>query len=103
MTSHPAAMNITERLSALSAEIAEERTQLAILEEQVAFQSEVADDARIRSLVSETPLADREARIASEDLQRMVRSRDESRQRLEELRGEQDALLERMSEAARES
>jgi hypothetical protein len=96
-------MNITERLSALSAEIAEERTQLAILEEQVAFQSEVSDDARIRALVSETPLADREARIAAEDLQRMVRSRDESRRRLEELRAEQDGLLERMSEAARES
>lgn len=95
-------MDITERLSALSAEIAEERTQLAILEEQVAFQTEVADDARIRALVSETPLADRESRIATEDLQRMLRSRDESRRRLEELRGEQDSLLERMSEAARE-
>jgi hypothetical protein len=96
-------MNITERLSALSAEIAEERTQLAILEEQVAFQSEVSDDARIRALVSETPLADREARIAAEDLQRMVRSRDESKRRLEDLRAEQDGLLERMSEAIRES
>lgn len=95
-------MNITERLSALSGEIAEERTQLAILEEQVAFQSEVADDARIRALVSETPLADRESRIATEDLQRMVRSRDEAKRRLAELRAEQDALLERMSETAQE-
>ena len=95
-------MNITERLSALSAEIAEERTQLAILEEQVAFQSEVADDARIRALVSETPLADRESRIATEDLQRMIRSRDDARRRLDELRAEQDALLERMSEATHE-
>ena len=95
-------MNITERLSALSAEIAEERTQLAILEEQVAFQSEVADDARIRALVSETPLADRESRIATEDLQRTVRSRDEAKRRLTELRAEQDALLERMSETAQE-
>jgi hypothetical protein len=53
--------------------------------------------------VSETPLADREARIAAEDLQRMVRSRDESKRRLEDLRAEQDGLLERMSEAIRES
>jgi predicted nucleic acid-binding Zn-ribbon protein len=89
-------MNITQRLSVLSAEIAEEQTQLRILEEQISFQSEVADDARIRALVSETPLADRESRDASDDLARLVRSRDDSLSRLMELRGEQDALLERM-------
>ncbi len=95
-------MTIVDRLSALSAEIAEERTQLAILEEQVAFQTEVADDARIRALVSETPIADRESRIASEDLARLVRSRDDTRLRLDELRAEQDALLERMADDSAE-
>lgn len=91
-------MKVTERLAALSAEIAEEQIRLRILDEQLAFQAEVADDARIRALVSETPLADRESHIASDDLRRLERSRDEVRRRLAELRAEQDALLERMLE-----
>ncbi|MGH2794806.1 MAG: hypothetical protein ACRDKG_10930 [Actinomycetota bacterium] len=93
-------MNVTERLAALSAEIAEEQIQLRILEDQLLFQSEVADDARIRALVSETPLADRESQIASDDLRRLERSRDEARRRLSDLRAEQDSLLERMLDEA---
>ena len=89
-------MEISDRLSALSGEIAEEQTQLRILEEQVIFQQEVAEEARIRALVSETPLADREAREAGDDLNRLVRSRDDVLQRVSELRAEQDSLLERM-------
>lgn len=89
-------MEISDRLSALSGELAEEQTQLRILEEQVTFQREVSEEARIRALVSETPLADREARIAADDLARLVRSRDEALHRLAELRAEQDSLLERM-------
>lgn len=89
-------MEISERLAALSGEIAEEQTQLRILEEQVTFQQEVAEEARIRALVSETPLADRESREASDDLARLVRSRDDVLRRLSELRAEQDTLLERM-------
>lgn len=91
-------MNVNERLASLSAEIAEEQIHLRILDEQLAFQSEVADDARIRALVSETPLADRESHIASDDLRRLERSRDEARRRLDDLRAEQDSLLERMLE-----
>jgi hypothetical protein len=89
-------VDISDRLSALSGEIAEEQTQLRIIEEQVTFQQEVAEEARIRALVSETPLADREARVASDDLGRLVRSREEAQRRLEDLRTEQDGLLERM-------
>ena len=95
-------MKVTERLAALSAEIAEEQMQLRILEEQLTFQAEVADDARIRALVSETPLADRESHIALDDLRRLERSRDDARRRLEELRAEQDELLERMFEDSTE-
>jgi hypothetical protein len=89
-------VNITTRLSALSGEIAEEQTQLRILDEQVTFQQEVAEEARIRALVAETPLADRESREAADDLRRLTRSREESLDRLAALRAEQDALLERM-------
>jgi hypothetical protein len=89
-------VEISDRLTALSGEIAEEQTQLRILEEQVTFQQEVSEEARIRALVSETPLADREAREAADDLARLVRSRDDVLGRLADLRGEQDTLLERM-------
>lgn len=96
-------MNISGRLSALSGEIAEEQTQLRILEEQVTFQQEVAEEARIRALVSETPIADRESREAADDLARLVRSRDETLRRVDDLRAEQDLLLERMFAEVQES
>jgi len=74
-----------------------------ILEEQVVFQQDVSEEARIRALVSETPLADREAREAADDLRRLVRSRDDALARVAELRDEQDSLLERMLDEVRES
>ncbi len=89
-------MDIAQRLRALSAEIATLQTEIGILEEQIAFQTEVADDARIRALVSETPLADRESQEASGDLARIMSSRADALKRLEQLRADQDGLLERM-------
>ena len=89
-------MDIAQRLRALSAEIATLQTEIGILEEQIAFQTEIADDARIRALVSETPLADRDAQVASGDLARIMRSRTDALKRLEQLRADQDGLLERM-------
>lgn len=89
-------MNPFERLSAINAEIAEIRTELGILDEQVAFLREAAEDARIRALVAETPLADREEREARRDLERIERIRDEAAARVEELRREQDRLLDQV-------
>ena len=89
-------MDIAQRLRALSAEIATLQTEIGILEEQIAFQTEIADDARIRALVSETPIADSDAQMASGDLARIMRSRADALKRLEQLRADQDGLLERM-------
>jgi len=89
-------VDIAQRLRALSAEIATIQTEIGILEEQIAFQTEIADDARIRALVSETPIADRDAQVASGDLARIMRSRADALKRLEQLRADQDGLLERM-------
>ncbi len=89
-------MNVHERLTQLSAEIAEARTALRILEEQLTYLEEVAEDARIRAVVSETPLADREYREARGDVERMRRSHAEAVSGLEALRKEQDDLLERL-------
>ena len=90
-------MNITERLTALRAEIAGARTAVRILEEQLAFQAGVAEDAQIRALVSETPIADRDYRIARDDLERLRRSRDDEMRRLRVLEAECDALLDRLA------
>jgi predicted nucleic acid-binding Zn-ribbon protein len=89
-------VDIAQRLRALSAEIATLQTEIGILEEQIAFQTEIADDARIRALVSETPIADRDAQVASGDLARIMRSRADALKSLEQLRADQDGLLERM-------
>lgn len=91
-------MGIGERLTALNEEIARLRTEIAILEEQHAFVSEAAEDARIRALVSETPLADREYRTAREDAERTRASLEEAKTGLEKMRVEQDSLLERLFE-----
>lgn len=95
-------MNLSDRLRALAGEIAEIQTELGILDEQTAFQSDVAEDSRIRALVSETPLADRDAQQAGADLERLLRSRRDALARLEALRAQQDALLERMLAERRE-
>lgn len=91
-------MNVRDRLRALSEEIERMRTELAIADEQVAFQADVAADARLRAIVSETPLAERESREAHEDLARLQRAREETAARIEALREEQDRLLERLIE-----
>lgn len=95
-------MSTPERLRALSGEIAALQTEVGILDEQIAFQTEIADDAHIRAVVSETPLADRESKQARGDLERIVRTRREAIARLDALRAEQDALLERMLAEERE-
>lgn len=89
-------MDAAGRLHAIGAEIAQIQTEIAILEEQYQFLSDTAEDARIRALVSETPLADREDRVAREDLERARRVLDEVRARLAALREEQDRLLDQM-------
>jgi hypothetical protein len=94
-------VNVEARLRALSDEMERLATEIRILDEQIAFQNEVADDARLRAIVSETPLADREATEATGDLARMQRIRAELDARVKDLRSEQDQLLEKMIEDGR--
>jgi len=69
------------------------REELAVLEEQLEVFLETADEARIRSLVSETPLADRDWHDAQRHAEAMVRSRDSATARVAELERAQDELL----------
>ncbi len=92
-------MKVRQRLAALSGEIAGAQTNARILEEQLAYLDELAEDARIRALVSETPLAHREHREAQDDADRARRSLGDAQERVAELRTEQDRLLERLLES----
>jgi hypothetical protein len=51
---------IQRRLEDVQRHLAKARESLAVLEEQVAVWNDALDDARIRALVSETPLQSRE-------------------------------------------
>ena len=52
------------------------REELAVLNEQLAVVQESADEARVRALVSETPLASQEHNEAARHADAMVRARD---------------------------
>jgi len=83
-------IDVSDRLKRL-------RAELAVTDEQVAFFEAEADDARLRSLVSETPLADAEARDVRRHADAQGRQRDSLRRAIGELEAEQDALLDRMA------
>jgi hypothetical protein len=83
-------VDVSERLKRL-------RVELAVTEEQLVFLEEEAEDARLRALVAETPLADVEARDARRQTDTLARHRDALRGNVAELEREQDALLDRIS------
>jgi len=83
-------LDVSERLNKV-------RAELKVSEEQLAYMQEEADDARLRSIVSETPLASREEREAQRHADTLARHRDDLRRAVGELEAERDALLDRMS------
>jgi hypothetical protein len=86
-------MQIDRSMSELGGRLARARADLRILEEQVLYQLDVLEEAKTRMLVSETPLADQEFRIARDDYDRLERQRAEASERIAELQREQDRLL----------
>jgi hypothetical protein len=92
-----APMRLEQRLANLGERLQKARRDLQISEEQLAFQTEVADDAQTRMLVAGTPLADREAREARDDLARLRRQRDDARAFVDDLVRERDRLLDRLA------
>lgn len=88
--------NLHKRLEDIGKETGRLRESLRVLDEQVAYVRELADEATTKALVSSTPLADRERRDALEELRRARRQREEVAERLRTLESEQDTLLERL-------
>jgi hypothetical protein len=84
-------IDVSDRLKRL-------RAELAVADEQCAFLDAEAEDARLRALVSETPLADAEAHEMRRHADAQGRQRDALRRSIGELEQEQDNLLDRMAE-----
>ena len=74
--------------------------ELAVADEQLSHLAGEADDARLRALVSETPLAEHDKRAAERHAQAMRRHRDDLAAELRKLEVAQDDLLDRFSAAA---
>lgn len=83
-------VDVSDRLKRLRAEV-------AVAAEQVQHMVEEAEEARLRALVSETPLADANAREAQRHADAHARHRDELLRSIADLEREQDALLDRMA------
>lgn len=89
-------MDIQKSLSQLGDRLTRAKEDLRIVEEQLLFQMDVLEEAKTRMLVAETPLADREYRLAREDHDRLVAERARVTAEIAELAQEQDRLLDRM-------
>jgi hypothetical protein len=84
---------VERRLSQVGERLRQLRSELDVSNEQLAHLADAADDARLRSLVSETPVADQEHRQAERHAQAMRRHRAKVEVEIARLERDQDALL----------
>ena len=89
-------MDLQKALSQLGDRINKARNDLRIVEEQLLFQMDVVEETKTRMVVAETPIAEREAKEASDDYQRMQKERERVNAEIAELQVEQDRLLDLM-------
>lgn len=84
---------VERRLRQVHTRLVQARQELALLDEQFAAASDAADDARIRSLVSETPLAAHEYVEVQRHVDAMAKARAALVADVGELERRQDELL----------
>jgi hypothetical protein len=87
---------VERRLSEVSTRLRGLRDELAVTDEQLTHLAEAADDARLRALVSETPLAGRDHQDAQRHADAMQRHRIEVLEDIARLEQTQDELLDRL-------
>lgn len=93
-------MRTERRLATLSERLAAARRELDVAREQLSFQEGVAEEAKVRMLVSATPLAEREHRDRRDDFERIRKHHDRLLAEVDELTAEQDRLLDRLLKEA---
>ena len=87
---------VERKLSEGAERLRQVRAELAVVDEQLAFLADAADDTRLRAMVSETPMADKEHREAQKHADAMARHRGDLMKEIAELQRSQDELLERL-------
>jgi cell division septum initiation protein DivIVA len=87
---------VERKLSEAAERLRQLRAELGVVDEQLAFLTDAADDARLRAMVSETPMADKEHREAQKHADAMTRHRSQLVTQISELEKAQDELLERL-------
>ena len=87
---------VERKLSEAADRLRQLRAELVVADEQLASLTDAADDARLRAMVSETPMADREHRDAQKHADAMSRHRAELVAEIAELQRAQDELLDRL-------
>jgi phage terminase Nu1 subunit (DNA packaging protein) len=87
---------IERRLFDIAQRLRSARDELAVVDEQLAALTEAAEEARVRSLVSETPLAHREYSEAQRHADVLARSQRSLQVTIEQMRASQDQLLDRL-------
>lgn len=90
-------MLIERRLKTVGRRLASLREELRIADEQLLHFAEMSDDTRIRSLVSETPVAEQDHSRAQRTTTAMERHRSGLQAEISRLESEQDDLLDRLS------
>jgi chromosome segregation ATPase len=87
---------VERRLSDVTNRLRKAREELAVADEQRAALAETADDLRIRAVVAETPVAEKEYREAQRHVDAMDHSRNELAKYIADLQRSQDELLNRL-------
>jgi chromosome segregation ATPase len=87
---------VERRILDVSKRLRKAREELAVADEQLSALAEAADEARIRSLVSETPLAARESQEAQRHAEAMQGARDSLVSQVKRLEAELDELLDKL-------
>jgi hypothetical protein len=88
--------SVERRLVTLGDRLKALRSELGVADEQLQHFAEVADETRLRALVSETPLADHEHQEAERHATAMRRHRDEIAVEIGQLERRQDELLDEL-------
>jgi predicted nucleic acid-binding Zn-ribbon protein len=87
---------VERRILEVSKRLRRAREELAVADEQLSVLSEAADEARIRSLVSETPIAARQSQEAERNAEAMQGARDSLVSQVKRLEAEIDELLDKL-------
>jgi hypothetical protein len=87
---------VEKQLSASAERLRRLRNELAVIDEQLASLDGVADESRLRALMSETPLADREHTEARRHAEAMASQRAHVLESIGKLEQSQNELLDRL-------